>query len=163
MAPVTEATPKDSVVRSTALALLRTCRRVRDEMRDGLGRKWIHELLFDFHCPEVLLEKSANVPTAIRCEIRHVRLVDSPLFVWKIDAQGDEENFYYRTAQILKLLPGLKLDTLTVYTMSGPRESYTTLDMLVRYIDGWKELRFLSSATDRPLSDGPSSDQHRPN
>jgi hypothetical protein len=135
---------------STALALLRTCRRVRDEIRDGLGRKWIHESLFDFHCPEVLLDKSASIPVAIRCEIRRVRIVDSPLFVWKIDAQRDEDKLYYRTAQILKLLPGLKLDSLTVYTMTGLRESYTTLDTLVRYSDGWNELHFLSSATDKP-------------
>jgi hypothetical protein len=127
----------------TSLALLRTCRRVRDE----IGNTWIRQSCFSFKDPESLLGRLAGIPIAVRCQIRHLRLTDDLLVVVKSEGDVGEHQLIYRTAQVLKLLPGLKLDTLTVYGMISPEDSFATLDMLVRYSDGWKELRFISSTT----------------
>jgi hypothetical protein len=127
----------------TSLALLRTCRRVRDE----IGNTWIRQSCFSFKDPESLLDRLAGIPIAVRCQIRHLRLTDDLLVVVKSEGDVGEHQLIYRTAQVLKLLPGLKLDTLTVYGMISPEDSFATLDMLVRYSDGWKELRFISSTT----------------
>ena len=128
---------------TTSLALLRTCRRVRDE----IGNTWIRQSCFSFKDPESLLDRLAGIPIDVRGQIRHMRLTDDLLVVVKSEGDVDEHQLIYRTAQVLKLLPGLKLDTLTVYGMISPEDSFATLDMLVRYSDGWKELRFISSTT----------------
>jgi hypothetical protein len=46
----------------------------------------------------------------------------------------------------LKLLPGLKLDTLTVVGTGAqrPLEAFYNLDTMIRHSDGWKELHYLS-------------------
>ena len=128
---------------TTSLALLRTCRRVRNE----IGNTWIRQSCFSFKDPESLLDRLAGIPIDVRGQIRHMRLTDDLLVVVKSEGDVDEHQLIYRTAQVLKLLPGLKLDTLTVYGMISPEDSFATLDMLVRYSDGWKELRFISSTT----------------
>ena len=128
---------------TTSLALLRTCRRVRDE----IGNTWIRQSCFSFKDPESLLDRLAGIPIDVRGQIRHMRLTDDLLVVVKSEGDVYEHQLIYRTAQVLKLLPALKLDTLTVYGMISPEDSFATLDMLVRYSDGWKELRFISSTT----------------
>lgn len=118
-----------------ALAILRTCRRVRNE----IGVSWLHQVLFHFEDPESLLGKLARIPITLRNQIRHVRVSGHPLMV-----SWEDDDVYYRTAQVLKLLPGLELDTLTVLGGKDPQVSYDTLNMLIRYSDGWKELHYLS-------------------
>lgn len=62
----------------------------------------------------------------------------------------------------MKLLPGLNLDTLTVLGCKGEDVCYESLNWLIRYSDGWKELRFLSHSSaflgykDNMLYFGPS-------
>jgi hypothetical protein len=121
------------VFNSTTFALLRTCRLVRKE----IGNAWIHQLCLYFTDPEKLLDKFAGIPIAVRGQIRHVHITDDRLIFY--DGDRGEGELVYRTAQVLRLLPGLKLDRLTV-----EGGDYATLDMLVRYSDGWKELRFIS-------------------
>jgi hypothetical protein len=84
----------------TALAVLRTCRRMRDE----IGASWLSQVVFHFEGLDAMLDKLARLPIA----------------------------------QILKLLPGLKLDRLTVLGAKEPEICYETLNMLVRHSDGWK-------------------------
>jgi hypothetical protein len=137
----------------TALALLRTCRLVRDD----IGNSWIRQLRFHFADPESLLDKLAGIPIAVRGQIRHVRIADEPLILLKYERDSDDE-LEYRTAQVLRLLPGLKLDTLTV-----DGGDYATLDVLVRYSDGWKELRFISpNSRFLGRESGPSTDPSDP-
>ncbi|KAF2813418.1 uncharacterized protein BDZ99DRAFT_460660 [Mytilinidion resinicola] len=57
---------------------------------------------------------------------------------------GDDVDVYYRLAESLKLLPELRLDTLTIL---GPAEgdiAYDTLDGLIKHGNGWKELHFIT-------------------
>jgi len=51
------------------------------------------------------------------------------------------------TTQVLKLLPGLNLEVLTVLEGQSPAQSYENLDSLLRYSDGWKELHYVSSSS----------------
>lgn len=60
----------------------------------------------------------------------------------------EDDDVYYRTAQALKLLPGLELDTLIILGNRGANVSYETLNMLVRYSDGWKELHYISHTSE---------------
>ena len=128
-----------SSARGTALALLRTCRRTQDE----IGVSWLPKLLFHFEDPESLMNKLANIPIATLKQIRHVRVSGDPLML-----SYGEHDVYYRTAQALKLLPGLELDTLTILGNRGASVAYHTLNMLVRYSDGWKELHYLSHTSE---------------
>ncbi|KAK7018395.1 hypothetical protein R3P38DRAFT_2982546 [Favolaschia claudopus] len=118
-----------------ALAILRTCRQVHAE----IGRTWLQQILFSFETPEAMLNKLANIPLATRALIRHVRVSGDPLML-----SWPEDSVYYRTHQVLKLLPGLALERLTVLAGRVPEVSYQTLDKLVRHSAGWKELRFLA-------------------
>lgn len=124
-----------SSFRGTALALLRTCRRVRDE----IGISWLHRVLFHFEDNDSLLDKFAGLPVTLRKQIRHVRVLENSVMIW---VDGDDS--YHSTAQIFKLLPGLELDTLTVLGDSDSTSAYENLDKLVRYGDGWKVLHYLT-------------------
>jgi hypothetical protein len=118
----------------TALAILRTCRRVRDEV----GVSWLNQVLFQCEDPTSLLRNLTRLPAALLGQIRHVRVLGDVITLTPHD------DCYYCTAQILRLLPGLKLDRLTVLGAKEPGLSYETLKMLVRYGDGWKELHYRS-------------------
>jgi hypothetical protein len=118
-----------------ALAILRSCRRINAEV----GKQWLQQTTFVFEDPDSMLDKLADIPIALRSQIRHVRVSGDPLML-----SYEEDDVYYRTYQVLELLPGLKLDTLTVLGCKGREVCYETLDRLIRYSDGWKELRFLS-------------------
>ncbi|KAK3940173.1 hypothetical protein QBC46DRAFT_386147 [Diplogelasinospora grovesii] len=118
-----------------ALALLRTCRRVHSE----IGHSWLHKVLFSFEDPEAMLNKLANISIETRSMIRHVRVSGCPLVL-----SFEDDDVFYRTSAALKLLPGLKLDRLTVMGGRDSMVCYETLDKLVKHSDGWKELYYLS-------------------
>ncbi|KAJ7142950.1 hypothetical protein C8R44DRAFT_827603 [Mycena epipterygia] len=118
-----------------ALALLRTCRQVRAEVRTT----WLQQVLFSFESPEAMLDKLANIPTTTLKLIRHARVSGTPLML-----SWEDDSVYYRTSQALKLLPGLALERLTVLGVRGPEVRYDTLDKLVRHGTGWNELYYLS-------------------
>jgi hypothetical protein len=61
---------------------------------------------------------------------------------------GYPVDLYHRTHEVLQLLPGLKLDVLTVFAHYAPQTAYETLDKLVKEGNGWKELRYLSHRSD---------------
>jgi hypothetical protein len=112
----------------TTLAVLRTCRRMRDE----IGASWLSQVVFHFEGLDAMLDKLARLPIALREKIRHLCVPGETVAI------TDDYDVHYRTAQILKLLPGLKLDRLTVLGAKEPEIRYETLNMLVRHSDGWK-------------------------
>ncbi|KID96849.1 hypothetical protein MAJ_07235, partial [Metarhizium majus ARSEF 297] len=118
-----------------SLALLRTCRRVRTE----IGDSWLGQVLFSFEDTETMMVKLTALSTATLSKIRHLRIRGETLML----SFGDED-VYYRLVHILKLLPGLQLDTFTVLNMYGESVSYDVLNTLIKYGEGWKELRFIS-------------------
>ena len=92
-----EGHPIESSAREIGLALLRTCRRARDE----IGVSWLHQVLFNFLDPFTLLNKLADLPITLREQIRHVCVSGRELR----KVYDEESESSYNTAQILKLLP----------------------------------------------------------
>lgn len=92
-----------------------------------------------------MLDKLANLPMNTRAAIRYSRVVGDPLMLY-YDGDDVEESdgIYYRTAQVLKLLPGLQLKLLTILGGKDEEVSYHTLDQLVYHGNGFKELHFIS-------------------
>ncbi|KAK8167281.1 hypothetical protein BC567DRAFT_230956 [Phyllosticta citribraziliensis] len=86
-----------------------------------------------------MLNRLANIPMEKRTLIRHMRVSDGPLVL----SFGDEDVFY-RIYAALQLLPGLKLDRLTVLTGRVLKVAYESLDRLIKVSSGWKELYFIS-------------------
>jgi hypothetical protein len=86
-----------------------------------------------------MLDKLTIIPTATRALIRHARVFGDP-----VDVHWNHGNVSFRTSQVLKLLPELALDRLTILGSLNPSFCYDTLDMLVRHGAGWKELYYLA-------------------
>lgn len=128
-----------SAHRRKALSILRSCRRINHE----IGKEWLHQVSFHFEDPEYMLQKLGNISDTLRGEVRRVRVSGHTLML-----SFEDDDVYYRTAQALKLLPGLKLDVLTILGDKLPSVSYQTLDMLIRHSHGWKELRCISHSSE---------------
>lgn len=120
-----------------SLAILRTCRQINKEA----APLWLGQVMFSFENPEDMLDKLSLLPPATLSQIRHVRVGGRPLM---LTPMGDEDDVYYRLVWALKLLPGLSLDKLTVLGATGPEVAYDTLEGLVRYGNGWRELHFIT-------------------
>lgn len=60
---------------------------------------------------------------------------------------GYDGDVYYRLAWVLKLLPGLRLHKLTVLDSSAGDIAYDTLEGLIKYGNGWKELHFITPSS----------------
>lgn len=119
------------------LALLLTCRQIRHE----IGDSWIGQVLFNFEHPCALLEKLTPLSLPTLKKIRHVRVRADEIKI-RVPATGRAE--YYPLVSILKLLPGLCLDQLTVLCSQIPHISYGTLDGLIADGTGWNQLRYIS-------------------
>ncbi|KAK4237013.1 hypothetical protein C8A03DRAFT_35052 [Achaetomium macrosporum] len=134
------------------LALLRACRRTNLE----IGDSWLRHVLFCFEHPVDMLDKLSALPADILSRIRHVRVGSADLvFTAPGDAGVDPVHpllsLYpvYPLASALKLLPGLRLDQLTV--LGHPRDScdgdgmryYDRLNGLIEHGNGWKTLRYI--------------------
>lgn len=121
-----------------SLAVLRTCRRVRNE----IGDSWLSQVRFSFEDPTTMMDKLAALPIARLAKVRHVRVRGETQML----SFGDDDA-YYRLVHLLPLLPGLQLDTLTVLNMYSNSVTYDTLNTLIMYSNGWKELRFISHSS----------------
>ncbi|ERF75380.1 hypothetical protein EPUS_00173 [Endocarpon pusillum Z07020] len=120
-----------------SLAILRTCRQINQEA----GAFWLGHVLFNFEHPEDLLDKLSKLPPTTLSQIRHLRTSGRPLMLQPI---GYGDDVFYRLVWALKLLPGLRLHRLTVLGGSSGEIGYDTLDGLIKYGNGWRELRFIT-------------------
>jgi hypothetical protein len=120
-----------------ALAILRTCHQINQEARP----LWLGQVLFCFENPEDLLDKLSALAPAILSQIRHVRTGGRPVMLQPI---GDDDDVFYRLVWVLKLLPGLQLDKLTVLGFSSGEIAYYTLEGLAKHGTGWRELHFIT-------------------
>lgn len=127
---VEQKTTKTIIPALNSLAILRTCHQIHAEA----GRLWRHRVLFNFENAEALLDKlSLLAPTALS-QIRHLRTSRSSL---QFDVPG-ENPVAYRLVSFLRLLPGLRLDTLTVIecTPWDRRLGFYFRDEMIRYGNG---------------------------
>ncbi|KAF2496299.1 hypothetical protein BU16DRAFT_609075 [Lophium mytilinum] len=120
-----------------SLAILRTCRQVHREA----ATLWPGLVLFNFEDVDALLDRLSPLPAETLSKIRYVRTRGHTLMLLPV---GEEYNIYYRLAESLKLLPGLRLDTLTVLAPAHGTIAYDTLDGLINRGNGWKELHFIT-------------------
>lgn len=121
-----------------SLAILRACRQVNREA----GGLRLSQVLFSFESVEDMLDKLSVIPLTTLSQIRHVRVGGRPLVLQPI---GDDDDVYYRLTWALKLLPGLRLDTLTVLgSFKGEIGDDTLTGLISRHGNGWREHRFIT-------------------
>lgn len=122
-----------------SLSILRTCRRARDEVGDG----WLSQVLFHFEDADTALDKLTSISTEKLSQIRHLRLVEENLqYEGTLQIKLDGDVRRYGLVQVLRLLPGLKLDVLTIRSNQGSHTSATSIGGLIKHGQGWKELQF---------------------
>lgn len=87
-----------------------------------------------------MTRKLSALPTATLSKIRHLRVREENVYL-----DFDIQTYIADVAHLLKLLPGLQLDTLAVLASPDcePSVHYRALNALIHYSDGWKELRFI--------------------
>lgn len=126
-----------------SLSVLRASRRVNDE----IGDSWLGQVLFSFEDPETMLDKLADLDRQTLGKLRHLRYSceHSLELTTGVMENGEYLGWSYQLPDILKLLPGLRLDRLTVVGQSLAQCRYLRLDSLIKHSDGWKELYFLSN------------------
>lgn len=117
-------------------------------MRTEIGDSWIGHVLFNFRDTEYMMVRLTALPMATISKIRHLRVLGTILPqnerpVPDNQSESDYDYTYYTLVHALKLLPGLQLDTLTVLTPIDKYCDYEVLDTLIKYGEGWKELRFI--------------------
>ena len=128
-----------------SLALLRTCRRIRFE----IGGRWKRHVLFNFHDIATMMNKLTSIPREDLSELRHVRVRAEISLVlrgryrdlFSMDLPGSFVHY-------LNLLPGLRLDTLTILDTSTIDDHYRLSALavanLIKHGEGWRELRIIS-------------------
>lgn len=134
--------PTVNKTHSQALAILRTCRLISQE----IGLRWTDWTVFRFESAEALLDVLTEAPTTCVASIRHIQVSSKPIML-----SLPHDDVYYRLSWALKLLPHLRLDTLTVLgghandTAGGPAQiDYTTIDEMIRYGTGWRQLHYIT-------------------
>lgn len=150
--------------RRHSLALLHVCRLIYREIRD----LWPSRVLFNFEDPRTLLDKLAPLPSATVARIRRLRVWARSLW-FRTDLQpeeggvdalvnnlqqggppggggggGDGAVLSYNLTAILKLVPALHLDVLTVFCSSDDRTAWQTLTGLIKKGNGWRQLNFVT-------------------
>ena len=124
-----------------ALAFLRSCRRAKGEV----GDTWLGQILFSFEEPEIMLDKLTALAPGTLSKIRHLRVRANTL---ELSYPGDDHEVFYRLVSALRLLPGLRLDKLTVLGCNSAQVNHDTLNGLIKESNGWKELHYISSSSE---------------
>lgn len=135
-----------------SLAIIHTCRQINQESK----ALWPGHVLFNFRTPKVMLDRLSTLPLSMLSGIRHLRVDGVGLDF--VSVTGYDE-IYHRLVWMLKLLPGLRLDRLTVIGSPVADLAYDTLRSLIEDGTGWKELHFMTPNPDmfnliRPGSTG---------
>lgn len=109
-------------------------------MNAEAGDLWLGQVLFCFETSKAMLDKLVDLPPTTLSQIRHVRVGGDPLKLMPTDYDGP---VYYDLVLALKLLPALRLDSLTVLAPFLSTPPYDTLDALIKHGNGWRELNFI--------------------
>ncbi|KAH6626637.1 hypothetical protein B0J18DRAFT_425297 [Chaetomium sp. MPI-SDFR-AT-0129] len=120
------------------LALLRTCRRAYLE----IGDSWLRQVLFCFETIETMLDKLSALSVDTLSKLRYLRVRGDTLLLSY--PENEDHEGYYPLVSVLKLLPGLQLDQLTILGGFVDHVSYGSLNRLIKDGNGWKTLRYIS-------------------
>ncbi|KAL1964305.1 hypothetical protein VTN77DRAFT_7125 [Rasamsonia byssochlamydoides] len=133
--------------RRHSLAILYACRLIYQEA----GDLWLGRVLFNFDDPCTLLDKLTPLPKSTVSQIRHLRIWAESLFIQTPEADGNDLHpghfgsiVIYGPVAILKLLPALRLDTLTVFSSLNDRTTWHVITRLVAKGNGWRRLNFIA-------------------
>ncbi|KAH7120568.1 hypothetical protein EDB81DRAFT_631449, partial [Dactylonectria macrodidyma] len=118
-----------------SLALLRTCRRAKEEVGDS----WLGKILFSFRNPETMLDKLTPLPRETRAKIRYLHVFDETI---RLNLQRGV--FLFELHLAFRMLPGLRLDILTIQGDGKNHFVYDAVTNAVWLSSGWKELRYIT-------------------
>ncbi|KAL4958844.1 uncharacterized protein BDV14DRAFT_206230 [Aspergillus stella-maris] len=118
-----------------SLAILRSCKLINAE----IGNSWLGLVTFYFPGVDRLLDKLSALPRATLGKIRYIRVYARYA---ELDVLSEFDGAMYQMSWALRLLPSLCLNLLTVFDGASPEVAYRTLDRLVKYGHGWKELHY---------------------
>lgn len=131
-----------------SLAVLRTCGTVKND----IGDRWMSQVLFNFEDVETMMNMLTGIPHEKLAKIRHLRVRGSIFREWLPVGRRIVllPGFQYSLAHYMSLIPGLRLDTLTVldsYLATDLGASFDSVTTLIKYGLGWKELRVITRDT----------------
>ncbi|KAI0012058.1 hypothetical protein F4779DRAFT_570308 [Xylariaceae sp. FL0662B] len=117
------------------LAILRTCRQAYYE----IGDTWLQGVLLIFANLETMFDKLTALRADALSRIRHLCVVDSMIYLMRADDSYETCSL----SSLLRFLPGLRLDRLTV--IPGPDEwhDFCAVEKLISGTDCWKELNWI--------------------
>lgn len=125
------------------LALLRACRRAQTE----IGDSWLPRVLFWFTDAKTMLDRLSPLAPDIVSKIRHMAVGGRPFLL------RSEHHFGgYHMESAFKLLPGLRLDQLTILSSGRNYTDSYTIGALIQHGSGWKTLRYLTFDLPYPAS-----------
>lgn len=130
-----------------SMAILRVCQQIYAEVR----HIWMEQVLFNFEDPQTMLNKLSALPDSTLSRIHFLRLTGSPMMRY---LKGFDD-LMYRHDSIFQLLPALRLDCLTILTISPAAPEYDAVSNLISRGNGWKELRYITRSS-RMLGFSPS-------
>lgn len=117
------------------LALLRSCRRSRME----IGDSWLPRVQFWFTDVKTMLDRLSHLTPDIVSKIRHMTVGAKQILLRSKHHAGG-----YHIESAFRLLQGLRLDQLTVFTSGRRSVDSHTIRGLIRHGSGWKTLRYLT-------------------
>ncbi|RDW57844.1 uncharacterized protein DSM5745_11362 [Aspergillus mulundensis] len=116
------------------LALLYTCKLVNHEARN----LWLGQVTFVFRVVEDMLKTFSPLPMETLSRIRYANVKGYSFTPIALSARIFPQT--YHIPFVLNLLPGLRLDTLTVIAVQYPEYLYDTITEFVKYGSGWRKL-----------------------
>ncbi|KAK4143721.1 uncharacterized protein C8A04DRAFT_12109 [Dichotomopilus funicola] len=138
------------------LALLYVCRAIYDELATSWSSPshWLRHVLFDFAEPYTMLDTFFWMPRGMLQAVKRVRVGAEALVFTIFD-----ESTFYSFAGAFKLLPGLRLDELTVLGCPVDEGNSEIIRDLLRFGGGWRRLRFVAHGAGMLLGLGGSEEE----
>ncbi|KAI1073859.1 hypothetical protein F5B20DRAFT_565682 [Whalleya microplaca] len=121
---------------SNSLEITRTCHRAKRDV----GDTWLRLVFFIFRSPKAMLDVLAMLPVETRSKVGRVCVSDLPLRLGRKDGGGITP---YSLHQVLKLLPGLRLDYFVVSPGDDSMGDLSHMEDLLKHSNGWKELHHI--------------------
>ena len=119
------------------LAIFRVCRQITN----GIGQQWLGSVLLRFKDLPTMMDKLSALAPDELSRIRHVRIPGTRL---EFLLEDGLRQVFLDIAFTPKLLPALRLDTLTVLADHNPAVAYDMLNHLIAHGSGWRELRYIT-------------------
>ncbi|KAK4206272.1 hypothetical protein QBC37DRAFT_244445, partial [Rhypophila decipiens] len=135
---------ESSSLSPNALALLRICRQINQEIR----KSWIRQVCFFFRGVDTMHLKLAHVPESLVSQIRYMCVREKQVAPF-LRASSPS------ICDALAAIPALRLDLLFVLGFFNEIADLDNLNPLINESDGWRELRYLTHGANYMFQHGP--------